>query len=169
MKKSIKKTVQHVSVAMGLFSSFFSPPSSANQPDIHSVMQEVKQTSQLLSTQNVAETYFFSVLAKLNEKVALLNSIVRAMPQPEQTIQDLIFIDTGLNSLADLIRSRHLEFLKGDPEAKLTFKGFTAEVFKFSVFTEKMREKTNHYTVVPSVSNFTQADLAQLVAKHQVE
>lgn len=169
MKKRIKKTVQKASVAMGLVSSFLTPHSQAAQPDVHSIMQEVKQTSQLLTSQTVEENYFFSVLAKLNEKVALLNATVRAMSNPEHTIQDLTFIDTGLNTLANLIRTKHLEFLKANQEARAIFKGYTAEVFKFSVFTEKMREKTDHYAIVPSQSHFTQSDLDELVARHSAQ
>lgn len=169
MKKHIKKTAQKATVAMGLVSSFLSPHSQAIQPDIHGIMQEVKQTSQLLASQTVEENYFFSVLAKLNEKVALLNATVRAMSYPEQTIQDITFIDTGLNTLANLIRTKHLEFLKGNQEARAIFKGYTAEVFKFSVFTEKMREKTNHYMIVESQSQLTQSDLAELVARHSAQ
>lgn len=169
MKKRIQKTVKKASVAMGIVSSLLAPPSQATQPDVHSIMQEVKQTSQLLTSQTVEENYFFSVLAKLNEKVALLNATVRAMPHPEKTIQDITFIDTGLNTLANLIRTKHLEFLKGNKEALAIFKGYTAEVFKFSVFTEKMREKTNHYMIVESQSQLTQSDLAELVARHSAQ
>lgn len=166
MKKRIQKTVKKASVAMGIVSSLLAPPSQATQPDVHSIMQEVRQASQLLTSQTVEENYFFSVLAKLNEKVALLNAIVRDMHHPEQTILDITFIDFGLNQLANLIRTKHLEFLKGNQEARAIFKGYTAEVFKFSVFTEKMREKTNHYAIVASQSYLTQSDLDELVSRH---
>ncbi|MDE3955748.1 hypothetical protein NUS47_11880, partial [Glaesserella parasuis] len=74
--------------------------------------------------------------------------------------------DTGLNSLAQMVRQKYIEFLRNNISERTIFKHFTAEVFKFSVFTEKMREKTNHYSIVPSKSNFTQADLDELVTKY---
>lgn len=164
MKNTLKKTAKGATVAMGIFSSFFSSTVYSSQTDVHSVMQQVKQTSDLLIQQNVEERYFFSVLAELNEKIALLNSTVRAMKKPEKTIQDIVFMDTGLNLLAKKIRQKHLDFLKTNPSARDIFKQYNAEIFKFSVFTEKMREKTNFYSIVPSHSNFTNEDLAELIA-----
>lgn len=166
MKNKFKKTAQKATVAMGIVSSFFAPTAHA-QNDVQSVMQEVKQTSELLIHQNVSESYFFSVLAQLNKKISQLNTIVRSMKNPEQTVQDLTFIDTGLNTLAKLIRNKHLDFLKQNTQERETFKQYTAEVFKFSVFTEKMREKTNHYAIVPSQSGLTQSDLDELIANAQ--
>ncbi|MDH2998110.1 hypothetical protein A1D22_09500 [Pasteurellaceae bacterium LFhippo2] len=167
MKQNIKKTVKGVSVAMGIFSSFFSANTQAAQTDVQTVMQQVKQTSELLTQQNVDISYFFSVLAQLNEKVALLNSVVRSMSQPEKVMQDLVFINSGLNSLARMIRQKHIEFLRENQQERTIFKSYTAEIFKFSVFTEKMREKTNHYSIVKSRSNFSQSDLDELVANSQ--
>ncbi|ATW45360.1 hypothetical protein Q7Z55_09565 [Glaesserella parasuis] len=170
MKKSFTekaKSLKGVSLAMGIFTSFFSQDTQATQQnDVQNLMQQVKQTSQILVHQNVDERYFFSVLSQLNETIALLNDVVRSMSKPEKVINDLIFIDTGLNSLAQMVRQKYIEFLRNNISERTIFKHFTAEVFKFSVFTEKMREKTNHYSIVPSKSNFTQADLDELVTKY---
>lgn len=168
MNKKIKQGIGKVSVAMGLMTSLMNPNShAAQQADVQSLIQQVKQTSEILTHQNVDEQYFFSVLAQLNETVEKLNRVVREMAKAEKVVADLTFIDTGLNTLAEMIRQKHFEFLKTHLSAREVFKNYTAEVFKFSVFTEKMREKANHYAVVPSQANFNQADLDELVANSQ--
>ncbi|MDE3955331.1 hypothetical protein NUS47_09570, partial [Glaesserella parasuis] len=95
MKKSFTekaKSLKGVSLAMGIFTSFFSQDTQATQQnDVQNLMQQVKQTSQILVHQNVDERYFFSVLSQLNETIALLNDVVRSMSKPEKVINDLIF------------------------------------------------------------------------------
>lgn len=62
---------------------FFSQDTQATQQnDVQNLMQQVKQTSQILVHQNVDERYFFSVLSQLNETIALLNDVVRSMSKP---------------------------------------------------------------------------------------
>ncbi|MDO9700209.1 hypothetical protein ACI3PS_11985, partial [Glaesserella parasuis] len=90
MKKSFTekaKSLKGVSLAMGIFTSFFSQEVEAypKQSDVLQVINQVKNASTLLTQQSESQTeLFFAGLKELTQGVSLLNAVVRSMKTPEK-------------------------------------------------------------------------------------
>ncbi len=170
MKKSFTekaKSLKGVSLAMGIFTSFFSQAIEAypKQSDVLQVINQVKNASTLLTQQSESQTeLFFTGLKELSQGVSLLNAVVRSMKTPEKVIDDLIFIDLMLNKLVKDIRQNYYHHFKEQLNDRATFKDYMNEVASFNLFTITLRQELGRYIVVPSTSNFTQADLDELIA-----
>ncbi|MDG6280737.1 hypothetical protein GIJ74_09060 [Glaesserella parasuis] len=169
MKKSFTekaKSLKDVSLAMGIFTSFFSQEIEAypKQSDVLQVINQVKKASTLLTQQSESQTeLFFAGLKELTQGVSLLNAVVRSMKTPEKVIDDLIFIDLMLNKLVKDIRQNYYHHFQEQLNDRATFKDYMNEVASFNLFTITLRQELGHYMVVPSTSNFTQADLDELI------
>ncbi|MDO9700272.1 hypothetical protein ACI3PS_12350, partial [Glaesserella parasuis] len=62
------------------------------------------------------------------------------------------------------IRQNYYHHFQEQLNDRATFKDYMNEVASFNLFTITLRQELGRYMVVPSTSNFTQADLDELIA-----
>lgn len=166
MKKFIKSNtaIKGMSLAMGIFSSFFSTTAYAQQNEIQQTIIKIKtETAQIAENISSHSQEAFKELQNLTHSVALLNAVVRNLKLPESELNDLLQIDLMLANLADDIRRNYAMQLRQIESDRVAFKAYLYEQSRFNLFVIKMRQNLGRYVIVPSSSKFTQSDLDELV------
>lgn len=164
--KSLKgKSLKGVSLAMGIFTSFFTQNSEAfpKQKDVLQVISQVRTVSENVYHCTEQPRAVFTELVELTKTISLLNAVVRSMRSPEKVIEDMFNIDTVLDKLSKHLRTVFYTHLRDNLDDRVVFKQYSNEVFRFSVFVTKLRQETGNFVIVPSVGNPTQTDLDVLV------
>lgn len=160
-----KTALKGMSLAMGIFSSFFSTATYPQQNDIQQTIIKIKtETAQIAENISSHSQETFKELQNLTHSVALLNAVVRKINLPESELDDLLQIDLMLAHLADDIRRNYATQLRQIESDRAVFKAYLYEQSRFNLFAIKMRQDLGRYVIVPSPSKFTQADLDELIA-----